>query len=426
MTEAVAPRGGGSSDAIQRLAVYGIGVTGDLTNVRPFRISTMQEILLMRMLMERVGSLHPGQFAENPWGFPFIPLPEDRSPSAARLVLAPESVKMELVGHPIYWIDPSLTAPTGEESDSPARWGVRMFYLIMALGLWDPDTLTWYNAPESKGVRYTRVDFANYQKAISSALDSVRYTSADLRVPYEEVVESTRIALGRLGDLQQREWLRYRTEQVVTYRDALQMLDENGTWSEIESRVAELSAQMGERAHKELPISEFVSPIYECKSNLVDLLNAMERTIVILSTPVLREQSVDTIAYSRAVTLLKTYNERIVDGGYERELDAIVGEMFEADGTADPRSFALLHERASALHMDAWRRLKVAAVNFVRQEQGETPFGSHTELQVFEALDDVDGLPSAQEMEGLLTGTRYTDISTELSSLLDGTDQDDE
>lgn len=101
---------------------------------------TWQEVLALAEAYSHHSGLDKEQIAVNSIGFPFIPIPEVRQ-SGSRIRLAPRNVTADFIGHPIFWIDPALTAR--REGESKERWSVRMFYVIMSFGYWDAETLNW-------------------------------------------------------------------------------------------------------------------------------------------------------------------------------------------------------------------------------------------------------------------------------------------
>ena len=102
---------------MERLVRSGQLDTSVTRRVQLFRVSTIHEMVAMRVLMEDESGLaqRRNEFVENPWGFPYVPVPRFRRANTAGLRLAPEHISFEWFGHPIYWIDPELTRFREEE-----------------------------------------------------------------------------------------------------------------------------------------------------------------------------------------------------------------------------------------------------------------------------------------------------------------------
>lgn len=398
MTESAASdaaQGEKAEDFVKQLQVFGLGSDGNLSQVRPFRISTMQETTIMRAVFMKISGLDSEQFAENPWGFPYVPYPvPNRSSSTTRSILMPPNVNFEFSGHPIYWIDPSLTRPTRAESIDPARWAVRMFYVMMALGLIDSETLQWISAPRGKGVFLSQSDFHNHLNDFDSDLSSVMYTSRDLSIPYEDVVAQANVALGQLEELQERQWSVYRQEQQTAFREGMEIIgarNGNTEWDEIAESIRDVSQKVVDVITKrnvidpetgaQIKVSALVTPAYDAATRLVHLLNSYERLCVILATPVLRAQARSSSSYTSVATALQMYNKSVISGGYEEIIKKSVEALFEAT-SVEPDKFVVFNDTANNLYLDVHRRLDLSVENFKLVERGEQPYRNYMEMQM--------------------------------------------
>lgn len=385
-----------------------LGINDSLAEVRPFRHNTIQETLMIRVSMMRVSNLYPYQFVESAWGFPVIPLPDDREKKdgSPGLLRAPQNLSIRYVGHPIFWIDPKLTDMSSHEAANRHDWSVRMYYLIMALGLWSPGGSSWLNAPHVKGIRYNNTDFHNFIHGHTSVLDEVMFTESDLLVPMEEVEKSTQMTIEKLARIEAESRADYHDQQTEAYEKANRLLSpDNLRWSKLEDTIQELSVRLGEAIHNDDPVSVYVEPIYETKRRVVAILSMMETLNVILSTPSTRDFNVSPDVYAGLVSVYKTYNDNIAQGGYDNDLSAVLDQMFDNNGTVHPKEFARYHEKASALHMDAWRRLKLSTVNFTRWQNGLGPYMSYVDMELDEAAtdEDTDGIASLEELQSGLS-----------------------
>lgn len=398
MTESAASdttQGDKAEDFLKQLRVFGLGSDGNLSQVRPFRISTMQETTIMRAVFMKVSGLDSEQFAENPWGFPYVPYPvPNRSSSASRTLLMPSNVNYDFAGHPIYWIDPQLTRPTRAESIDPARWAVRMFYVMMAMGLLDVDTLQWISAPRGKGVYLSQSDFLNHLNDFGTDLGSVLYTAKDLSVPYEDVIAQTNVALSQLEELQERQWSVYRQEQQSAFSEGRAIINSRGgndEWDDIAEDIRAVSQAVVDVITKKNPVnpatketikvSELVAPAYDAASRLVSLLNGYERLCVILATPVLRSQARSSSSYTSVATAMQMYNKSVVSGGYEDIIKKSVESLFEAT-SIEPDKFVVFNDTANNLYLDVHRRLDLSVENFRLVERGEQPYRNYMEMQM--------------------------------------------
>lgn len=388
-TGAFAP-GEKAEDFIEQMKVFGLGSSGDLSQVRPFRISTMQETTIMRAVFMKVSGLNSEQFAENPWGFPFVPYPTpNRSTSKRHTITIPENVSFDFAGHPIFWIDTRLTAPTRAESIDPARWSVRMFYLMLALGLMEPDTLQWVHGPRGKGVSMSESDLHNHINDFDSPLDKVRYTAQDLAVPYEEVVAQANVALAQVENLQERQWTVYREEQKRALAEGQAILSgDESEWESIDENIRDITNKVVAATTKgnKGAATELVGPAYDEAERLVNLINRYERLCVILASPVLRAQSRSSSSYTSVATAMQMYNHSVINGGYEDVINKAVEQLFEAT-SLDVDQFVIFSNTAANLYLDVHRRLDLGVENFQLVENGEQPYRDYSEMQMGRGLE---------------------------------------
>jgi len=386
-TGAVVP-GEKAEDFIEQMKVFGLGSSGSLSQVRPFRISTMQETTIMRAVFMKVSGLNSEQFAENPWGFPFVPYPTpNRSTSRLRSVTIPENVNFDFASHPIFWIDTRLTKPTRAESIDPARWAVRMFYLMLALGVMDPETLQWISGPRGKGVSMSQGDLHNHINDFDSPLSKVLYTAQDLAVPYEDVVAQANVALAQLENLQERQWTVYREEQKNALRAGQDILAGNESeWESIEENIRDITEQVVKLTTKGIKATELIAPAYDEANRLVQIINRYERLCVILASPVMRSQARSSSAYTSVATAMQMYNHSVINGGYEELINKAVEQLFDAT-SIDLDQFVVFSNTAANLYLDVHRRLDLAVENFLLVESGEQPYRDYTEMQMGRGLE---------------------------------------
>lgn len=417
MAETTAPQPT-AEDFIEQMKVFGLGSDGSLAQVRPFRISTMQEATIMRAVFMKVSGLNAEQFAENPWGFPFVPYPAVVS---GRRSMLPENVTYEYASHPLYWIDTSLTRPTRAERTDPSRWTVRMFYLMLALGLMDPDTLQWIPAPKGKGVVVSQADLQNHRSDFDSPLAHVLYTAQDLAVPFEEVTAQANDALAQLEALQERQWAVYREEQRSATAEAEAVLSsEDAEWEDINGNIHAISEALAAVVTKGRGSkTELVTPAYEQAARLIALVNRYERLCVVLASPVLRAQSRSTGAYTSVATAMQMYNHTVTNGGHEQTINAALEETFSAESSLDVDKLVVFANAASNLYLDVHNRLDLSVENFKMVEQGQQPYADYEELRMGRSLVREGGdrnITAATGADDMMS----TGLDAELEKLLKG------
>lgn len=397
--------GSGPGDSVRTLALFGFEDFTDLSNVRPFRMSTLQEMIVARVSLMRISGMRYKDFAENPWGFPFMPIPRSVARSEVKC-LVPDSVNNTWFGHPVYWIDPDITKPTEEERQDPARWAVRMFYVIMALQLWDTEspTMEWFDALAAKGIRPTVDDIVSYRRGVPSDLDDVRWTTRDMVVPYEEVEASTRRTLERCGNQQRTQWAQFRTEQLAAYQDGLELLEDSTAWDERLTAIQEFRRELVTRIEQHEVRSDLVSVGMSEVTKVTKIIGKMDRIALTLDSVAYRTSVPDQVTFARIATVMSSYTNRVVEGGYLDELTTMVSDLvLERDQYAKPTEFAELEVRIEQIHLEALQRVEVAVTNFVRMSQGLPPFSSWAEMKMSGYMDDSDSegdqLPSAEEMQ---------------------------
>lgn len=146
-----------------------------------FRLRTNLQVHRSAVVFGRASGLRPNQFVVSRWGFPTMPVPEPRRASG-RVRLAPINAKATFLGHPLFWIEPTLTDRAAAETGQD--WCIRMYYLLSRLGLWRDSS--WVDFPRSRGVRLSPVDIEGYRMRQNPAIatdgrpDCVFLTDASL------------------------------------------------------------------------------------------------------------------------------------------------------------------------------------------------------------------------------------------------------
>jgi hypothetical protein len=338
---------------------------------------------MTRKTMEEIFNIPADGFVENPWGFPPVPRPKRRSTSATGQIIAPDTISFDGLGHPIFWIDPELTKRTESEHNHPEQWNIRMFYLIMAFDMYDPQTLNWYNVPRTQGVDYTEDDWLAYQQGTSSALDAVTpLTESNLIEPLALVEEQAAYALERCAESQAKVWSKYRAEVESAYATAVATTQGRSEWDELDQRMKETSAQIADALSKNVIPSTKVPEVYAQIDELEQIITHTEHCALLLSLPVLNTRSHG----DRAAAAMTAMNAAKADVAVD--VDSLRSEahrLFELSSQSKPREFVRLYESSVAAYMESWRSMMVAARNLVRTSEGQS---IHQSWEAFSLVED--------------------------------------
>ena len=300
----------------------------DLTSSKPFHITpTPRKIALAQLFSERTG-LKTNQFAMNSWGFPPIPIPDFKYGNGV-VRQAPRELKSEFMGHPIFWIDPELTRM--REDESRDVWSIRMYYLILAFGMWSNTEISaeWVNYPRIKGIQWDQSDVDAYHHIGNppTIFDRVEFlTGKDLLVSAEEMTRVFGLTITSITESVKSETMHYTNLQVEALRAAKQVLG----WKMDENLPHELPVELGlpdsiwESKSKNEVISALdayvnlklrpgqntpreVADVYEYMNAVMDeitvILMSTDYVIGMLSIPA-NVNAVDESSYSSWISLL--------------------------------------------------------------------------------------------------------------------------
>lgn len=185
----------------------------------------MQELKMLRTVFKGITGLQDNQFFENAFGFPIVPIPikQKRSSSSDSknkdYSVIPPNVSKDFFGHPIYWMDTMLSAPTPEEKKDNTIYCVRMFYTMLALGVIDVETMEWTNIPRSQGIEYSVSAIVDYNNGLNSILDNVKILSEQDFVlgNFEDVIDATENTLKEIKKISLKQWRKFNTSlSIVT------------------------------------------------------------------------------------------------------------------------------------------------------------------------------------------------------------------
>ena len=363
-----------------------------LANVQPFRITSVKESILLREAFVEASGLEPHQFVQNSWGFPFIPIPEPANyPGLTRPRLVPKGASPRFFGHPIFWMDPDLTAATSEEREDTVRWSIRMFYLMLSFGLLDPTSLRFVDVILKDRGRHNPDDIERYLKGDASDLDDILYGEKDLLVPYEEVQRQTERAISRILELQTEERRRIHITQVGALRDAQKMLRDDTRWKAILDRGLDISWKTRNDAANGQSISEYVDPYYTNMQEAAQHLTGMDKASMILSIHTSQTSAVTTSMYAKTLAVFERLENVRLEPEYPAQLGQLVESVFSGEGgfPEDTATSTVYTDALDALYGEARDRLELAFANCMRAQKEEVLYSSLIDKELEESVREI-------------------------------------
>lgn len=374
--------------------------TEKFLNIEKYRMVTSIEADALRRLMELDSGLwrstengEDRQYATNSWGFPYLPIPKVRDRSG-RIRLAPDNVNPHYLGHPMYWVHPSLTVRgEGEPEES---WCIRMYFLLVSLGCYTKDG-KWVNYLASKGYDFTDinvsrdVDGYHIKSNPETVFDSLDddgnpiyplLTEDDLVIPLSEVNDIFNTAIGRCSDNLMAELEAFYTNQElatarVTEVMGSDLFDMNalpemptGLWSkEIEPGYRELSVKYNQivREHQaaQRPVLIPNSLVDELGAHIrktFEVISSMDSVCAILKVPIIRHTETASEAYSLMTTeaLLSFKQASIREESYDAQtyLDTVLLDD-KNPGSIERNIIDPIYDT----YVRSWRAMRLTAVN---------------------------------------------------------------
>lgn len=341
-----------------------------LGSVKPFRLSSATEIATLRRVFSRISGLSVGQFSENGFGFPFIPFPEIDPTNPDKTKLSPANTAERFLFHPIYWIDPRLTAPTQTELTDPARWSIRMFYELLSFGLLNPETLQWLNPAVVKGVSWTPADINSLLNDAPSILDDVIFRDGDRLPGYSssDVLEASDTAFERIRAIQQREITRIRSLRKVAMDDSNLILSGQDIWTRLFPRFEKVAREIDEARQQGMPLSSFLDEIYSVKTDIARYLASADDAIMGLTYDIADQVSFSNDAVMRfaAISALVKRGRGLISRA-EAEMDEQLNAIFSGTNVSAMR----MVEMVSRMYADMIDRLSLAYRNNELATRGE-------------------------------------------------------
>lgn len=359
---------------------------------RPFVVTPIADAILLKEAFERATGLEANKgFIQNPWGFPFQPLPTYQVfEDLPHPHLVPSNIKLQFFGHPLFWIDTKLTTPTQEEGTDTARWTIRMFYLLLGFGLLDPETLNWFDAPRLRLGAYAGDDIRAYRGGYASVFDDVWFTEADLQIPLAEINAQTAKAVSKVLDIQRSMRDKFNLLQRSAYNDAKRILNEDPHWTKLKDEGVTLTWNLRSDAMEGRPVSHYTEPIYSNKTRAVEHLSHLAKIAETLSATVMSSEAFTTSMYSKLLHITEYLEAQGSVTQFDDQLNRLIDEGFRGEGgfkedRVDGTVYSLLLER---LYAQVFQSINLATSNWERHQQGKAIHRSISDRDLDNAVED--------------------------------------
>ncbi|NMM83104.1 hypothetical protein B2J88_01755 [Rhodococcus sp. SRB_17] len=366
------------------------------------RLLSMIESGTQILQMMNNSGLSREQFATNAWGFPPIPKPKPRHRSNI-VRLAPRNVKAEWLGHPIYWADPELTA--FREGESESDWSIRMYYLLLHMGFWQSDG-AWINFLSSKGFQYHLADVEGYhmgsnpQISVDKEENKGRYgflNQRDIVGGLEAVDARVQEALTKCKRSEDSDIKSFvhrqanalvRAYQILGGKDALtdpqvDANDSSGSWiTHIEPELFILSDLYRAELKKDAPnMAAILDDAEKVYKKIQDMLIAYEHITASIAIPVLRGRDDEVNNYPQLVSQLSLAASQASRRGTGYSIVEMAHPCFS--GHRHDQALEILNSEIYDMYVIAWRRMRLALVNYEVLLQGKPPLATYQSMEIY-------------------------------------------
>lgn len=362
---------------------------------REVRILSTAEIHALIEAFVRRSGLRRSQFAVNGWGFPFIPIPDVQS-RYAHLRTVPKGTTKAFFGHPVYWIDPELTARRPEEGEQ--EWCIRMFYLIDAMGYWTED-IEFIDFLKVNGFSFEDAQIEAYHRiADDSATDDYEFLGVDdLELPLADAEASYEEILRRCFAIQKSESIAMLQSQAREYVFARKALganvhswsasydDQDGVWDKRFLPVLEeVARKYNERAASgDQIVSDLRKESLAIFDRLQEVIVRLNKATSILELPVKATVTgaggpasrISFIATAMSVANQRDNLRKVMLADIEKAMADAFGSGNSGEGGFDG-----VVEAMSKVYSTAWNRLRLAFVNFDNLRDGTEIHSSVVEM----------------------------------------------
>lgn len=370
------------------------------------KLNSSAEIDAFRRNFHTVTNLERSQYAINSFNFPFIPIPYPRTVRDITR-LAPENVSKGALSHPIYWIDPELTARRPNESEDV--WCIRMFYLIDAFELWD-DKARYLEYLQIKRFNYDEADIKAYHNKHGqpSALDNYPLlTEMDFRngMTLDQVELNFSNAVYKCLELTGKEVKQSLMAQAGAVSSAIKALggldkiynygssfsDSDGVWARnYRAKMNDISVYYQynvikyekDRNHY-VPLDRVFNETRKVAEHLIEYITEMNRAASILNVVVSATLPDDVDAahrlsiearimseYARADNVRRVEQEKMLDIVEEQIVSG------EYNKKAVNNAIGIMADR----YREAWNRLRLAYINYRAVKTGNPRFNNYISM----------------------------------------------
>lgn len=387
-----------ASTSVNNSGYFGEVEIGEKALKNSIRILSFDENRAVMNRFMNISNLPKSLIAPNGWGYPYIPIPQLRE-GYGRIRLAPKGVSRSFLGHPIYWIDPKLTA--FRVGETLQEWSIRMFYLIDGFGYWT-EKVEFVDFLEVNGFSFTDAQIKTYHLIADDNSETDNYTLLNesmLETSLERVEENYNNALIKCFEIQKREAEFLKRVQIKEYKFGLKAIgqkrlrdwtlnynDPGSVWDKVfEKNLSEVAEEYNRRALENDPkISDLLAKARKSFDNLQEVLIKFHHASSIMELPVIASVEgnpggVELIA--RMATSMRDANSAdnirlSVLGEIDEKIQKTLVGSNKGSGRFDYVINLMRREYAKA-----WNRLRRAIINFEHLKTGDPIFTSKAELE---------------------------------------------
>lgn len=358
-------------------------------------LSTLEVNAIAESFSEKSG-LDREQFAVNGWGFPFIPkvFLQDRF---GRKRMAPPNVKRLFLGHPIYWIEPHLTALNPGESEQ--EWCVRMFLLIDSMGYWNEhgqfiDYLKISDFSENKSQLKVYRNIAQEAETDSFGL----LDEKDMNIPFSDIEKQYLEIIEKCFSMQYKASVEMLQSQARNYKFAKKALGKDvrkwalrydnpgDVWDRaFMPKLTSIAEEFNERARQgNTIVSDLYIKLEEVQSKVEEVSDRYHHAASILEMPIKASIEGRPGGASRIALIASYMSDAIKRDNLRKVLYSkmtnSIEESFSGSMPQEGDLDKVIHVMADIYEI-AWSRMRLAFINFDNLRDGNEVFASAIEMQ---------------------------------------------
>lgn len=372
-----------------------------MINQKRIRIMPENMVRNNARVFSAYSNLNREQIAINNWGFPFIPKPSIRR-EFGYLRIAPKEVSKGFFGHPIYWIDPTLTERRDNERDQ--EWSIRMFCLIDAFGYWN-ENLGFIDFLKIQNFDFSNSNMAIYfdnsdQECVTDSYKLLDEQDLLERGTSLDEVEKRYISLLRMFyRIQDEESVKMLKRQVKHYNFAKDKLGKNvlewsssydeagGVWdTKIYPALRSLEHTYDQRAAEENFITtDLLAKTRKIENVLQELVHEMLTTTTILELPI--HMKLNKMGGESASARLSTFaaqeermsRKNVLRESVFKDLSEIIVSVCGA-GNQGAGEYKRIIKEMARIYEIHWNRMRFIFVNFDRLRREERLYATYSEM----------------------------------------------